>query len=93
MKELLSSESFTRRVLDTERPIEDLLKDEAFNMYRHRLSVNDVIVVNNNERRHQLIVTQTNPFVKVDWYMDYDERIYALEQVVAGLTKGAKYAA
>jgi len=93
MKELLSSESFTRRVLETSRPIEELMKDEALNMYRHRLSVNDVIVVNNKERRHQLIVTQTNPFVRTDWYMDYDERLYALEQVVAGLTKGAKSAA
>ena len=42
MKELLSSESFTSRVLTTERKIEDLMKDEALNMYRQRLSVHDV---------------------------------------------------
>ena len=90
MKELLSSESFTRRVLDTERPIEELMKDEALNMYRQRLSVNDVIVVNNKERRHQIIVVQTNPFVRTEWYMDYDERLNALEEVVARLTKGRR---
>ena len=87
MKELLSSESFTRRVLTTTRKIEDLMKDEALNMYRQRVSVNDVIIVINNERRHQLVVTQTDPFVKTDWYMDYDERLDALEQVVAALSR------
>lgn len=93
MKELLSSESFTRRVLTTTRKIEDLMKDEALNMYRQRVSVNDVIIVINNERRHQLVVTQTDPFVKTDWYMDYDERLDALEQVVAALSRTKNTAA
>jgi len=93
MKELLSSESFTRRVLTTTRKIEDLMKDEALNMYRQRVSVNDVIIVINDERRHQIVVTQTDPFVKTDWYMDYDERIDALEQVVAALSRTQKTAA
>ena len=93
MKELLSSESFTRRVLTTERKIEDLMKDEALNMYRQRLSVHDVIIVVNKERRHQIVVTQTDPFVRTDWHMDYDERLGALEQVVAGLKRADNTAA
>ena len=84
----LSSESFTRRVYKTTDPIEKIRKDEYFNPFRFRLTVDDVIIVN-AERRHQLIVTQTDPFVKTQDYMDYDARIEALESAVAML-KGVK---
>jgi len=87
----LASESVSRRIYTTTDTIETVKGNEYFNPFKFRLSVDDVVIVKQMKegklvRRHQLIVTQIDPFVKTTDYMDYDERIKALESAVAGLS-------
>ena len=53
--------------------------------------MNDVITVR-NDKRYEILVTQIEPFVRTEFYMDYEKRIHELEKAVAEL-KGRRSAA
>ena len=82
----LSVENYSRKVYLTSDHIDEILKDEYFNPFKRRISVNDVITVR-NPKMYELIVIQIEPFVKVEFYNDFEERIAALEQVVAAIKR------
>ena len=84
----LSVENYSRKVYQTKDHVDEILKDEYFNPFKRRVSVNDVITVRNPDM-HELIITQVEPFVKAEYYNNFEERISALETVVAGLSRRA----
>lgn len=87
----LSVENYSRKVYRTTDTIEKVMEDAYFNEFKRRVSVDDVITVR-NPKRYEVMVTQLEPFVKVEPYTDWEERVSALEEAVAEL-KGVKSAA
>jgi hypothetical protein len=85
----LSVENYSRKVFETEDSIEKVMEDAYFNEFKRRLSVNDVITIR-NPKRYEVMVSQLEPFVKVEPYMDFEARISALESIVAGLSNPIK---
>ena len=79
----LSVENYTRKVYITTDPIEKIMQKEYFNPFKRRITVNDIITVR-NPKKYEVIVTQLEPYVMVEFDTDYEQRISALELAVAG---------
>ena len=86
-KNQLAVENYSRKVYHTTDSIEECMKPEYFNPFKHRLAVDDVITIR-NPKRYDVMVNQKEPFVAVEWYNDYEQRIAALEETVAELQNG-----
>lgn len=87
MRNQLIAEAYTRKLLKTEDPVEKVLEDEYLNEFKFQVRVGDVITVINGGRKTDIYISQIEPFVKSEYYRDYDRRLDALEEAVAELKR------